>query len=173
MITTERLILRPWQESDLAPFAKLNADHEVMEFFPKTLSGKESDELVQKFTQHIETYGWGLWAVEVLDCRDFIGTIGIKHINFEANFTPAVEVGWRLAKEQWGKGYATEGALASLQYGFEVLHLEKIVAITTVSNLRSQRVMKKIGMQQVSDFDHPMLPEGHPMRRHVLYAKSK
>ncbi len=172
MIITERLILRPWKESDRALFAKLNADPEVMEFFPKTLTRSESDELVDRLAVHIEENGWGLFAVELKETSDFIGTIGIKPITFQAHFTPAVEVGWRLAKEYWGKGYATEGAKASLDYGFNVLKLEKIVSITTLANLRSQAVMKKLGMKHdpKDNFDHPMLPDGHPMQSHVLYT---
>ncbi len=143
-----------------------------MEFFPKTLTESESNELLDRFAKHIDDHGWGLFAVELSATQECIGMIGLKPIPFDSHFTPAVEVGWRLAKEHWGKGYATEGAKASLEYGFNVLKLPKIVSITTLANERSQAVMKKIGMKHdpKDNFDHPMLPDGHPMQRHVLYT---
>ncbi len=174
-IETARLILRPWQESDLAPFAKLNADPWVMEFFTnvKTLEASTKEYLILK--EGCEKYGWGFWAVVLKESDQFIGTIGIKHIPFEAHFTPAVEIGWRIDRDFWGNGYATEGALASLKFGFENLNLDEIVAITVPANIRSQNVMKKIGMKNdpIDNFDHPMLPEGHKYRRHVLYRIKK
>lgn len=171
VIKTERLILRPWKEEDIDLFAKLNADPRVMEFFPKVCTKEESDELLKRICIAMKQQGWGWWAVSIPDVSDFIGFIGLGHVNFDSNFTPAVEVGWRLAYEYWGKGYAPEGARAALKFGFENLHLDEIVAFTAVNNMRSRRVMEKIGMyhDEKSDFDHPKLSEGHWLRRHVLY----
>lgn len=170
-VKTKRLILRPWQEADLEPFARLNADPRVMEYFPSILSRKESDDLASRISSKLKEQGWGLWAVSIPDVADFIGFIGLAEPSFHAHFTPAVEIGWRLAFDHWGKGYATEGARTALEYGFETLHLNEIVSFTVVQNMRSRRIMEKIGMQHdpKDDFDHPKLPEGHPLRHHVLY----
>lgn len=170
-IKSSRLILRQWQDSDLAPFAALNADPRVREFFPGLMSRQESDQSVKIMSDHIEKCGWGFWAASLIETDEFIGFIGLEEVYFQAHFTPAVEIGWRLAFEHWGKGYATEGAKAALKYGFDTLNLNEIVAFTTVKNMRSRYVMEKIGMHHDlnDDFDHPKLPEGHPLRRHVLY----
>ncbi len=175
IIKTERLILRPWKEEDFEPFAKMNADPRVMEYFPTLLNRQESDACAERFAKEIRERGWGLWAVSEKDGAPFIGFIGLAPVHFTAHFTPAVEIGWRLAHDFWGKGYATEGAKKALQYGFEVLSLEKIVSFTAVQNMRSRRVMEKIGLHHnpADDFDHPRLPEGHPLRRHVLYQLPK
>lgn len=171
MIKTKRLILRPWQETDLEPFASLNADPRVMEFFPSVLSREESDQLAMRIQITIKENGWGLWAVSVPEVAEFIGFIGLAAPTFSAHFTPAVEVGWRLAYPFWGKGYATEGALACLKYGFERLNLEEIVSFTAMQNMRSRAVMERIGMHyDLKDvFDHPKLPENHWLKKHVLY----
>ncbi|MBX7067426.1 MAG: GNAT family N-acetyltransferase [Parachlamydiales bacterium] len=173
MIKTQRLNLRQWQKEDLEPFAKLNADPRVMEYFPGLKTREESDAFVRIFSDHIQKHRWGLWAASLLETDEFIGFIGLQPVPFEAPFTPAVEIGWRLAFEYWGKGYATEGALATLQYGFKTLKLPEIVSFTVVGNWRSRAVMERIGMHHdpKDDFDHPKLPEGHPLRRHVLYRK--
>lgn len=170
-IATRRLILRPWLEEDLEPFALLNADPRVMEYFPRVKTREESSSFIHLVSKHIAKYGWGFWAVSLIETGDFIGFIGLEHVDFQAAFTPAVEIGWRLAFKYWGKGYATEGALACLKHGFEKLQLQEIVSFTTMQNIRSRRVMEKIGMHHDSkdDFDHPKLPEGHPLKRHVLY----
>ena len=170
-IKTERLILRPWREEDLEPFAQLNADPRVMEYFPGLKTREESDSSAKLMSDHIERCDWGCWAASLIQTGEFIGFIGLEDIYFKASFTPAVEIGWRLAFEYWGKGYATEGALASLQYGFEKLKFGKIVSFTAVQNMRSRAVMERIGMHHdpQDDFDHPKIPEGHPLRRHVLY----
>lgn len=170
-IKTERLILRPWREEDLEAFARLNADPRVREYFPGLLIREESDQLAKKICIAMEQQGWGLWAVSIPDVADFIGFIGLASVDFAADFTPAVEIGWRLSYEYWGKGYATEGAKAALIYGFETLQLDEIVAFTAINNVRSRHVMEKIGMyhDEKSDFDHPKLPEGHSLRRHALY----
>jgi 3-dehydroquinate dehydratase/shikimate dehydrogenase len=146
-----------------------------MEYFPSVLSHKESNDLAKRIIAKLEEQGWGLWAASVPGIADFIGFIGLAKPSFEAHFTPAVEVGWRLAFDHWGKGYATEGARAALMYGFETINLPEIVSFTAVQNMRSRRIMEKIGMSHDSkdDFDHPKLPEGHKLRRHVLYRLKK
>lgn len=170
---TERLILRPWEEKDLKPFAALNADPRVREFFPRVLTTHESDASVKLIEEHIEKYGWGLWAACLADTDEFIGFIGLEHVYFSLKFVeePVVEIGWRLAFDHWGKGYATEGAIAVLRYGFECLGLKEIVSFTAVQNERSRHVMEKIGMTHDSrdDFDHPRVPEDSDLRRQVLY----
>lgn len=173
-IRTSRIILRQWCDRDLEPFADLNSDQRVREFFPGLLSRQESDNFVKLMADHISKKGWGFWAASLIQTGEFIGFIGLEDVNFTAPFnelTPAVEIGWRLAFKHWGQGYATEGARAALQYGFEKLSLPEIVSFTTVKNIRSRNVMEKIGMHhdEIDDFDHPKLSEGHPLRRHVLY----
>lgn len=170
-LRTERLVLRQWREGDLEPFAALNADPEVMRCFPAPLAREESDALVSRSSARIEEQGWGLWAVEVVGRTPFAGFVGLAAPGFEAHFTPAVEVGWRLAREQWGKGYATEGARAALAFGFDELGLAEIVSFTSVANERSRRVMERLGMARdtAGDFDHPVLPPAHALQRHVLY----
>src|SRR5579871_5296343 len=140
-LKTKRLLLRPWNAEDFDSFAKLNADPRVMEFFPSTLTREESDEIAKRQSMKLKEQGWGLWAVEVPAVAEFIGFIGIVQVPFEAHFTPAVEIGWRLAYEFWGKGYALEGAQASLKFGFETLQLEGVVSMTVPGNIRSRRVM--------------------------------
>jgi len=170
-LATERLVLRRWQDSDREPFARMNADPRVMEFFPTALSRAESDAMVERIEAHFAEYGFGLWATELKDSKEFIGYIGLAVPRFEAAFTPCVEIGWRLATEHWGGGLATEGARAVVECAFGVLGLQELVSFTTGANLRSRRVMEKLGMirNQDEDFDHPSLPEGHRLRRHVLY----
>lgn len=174
-LTTERLILRPWRDSDLAPFAALNADPEVMEHFPTTLSTAETEATVGRLRAHFAEHGFGWWAVEVPGEAPFIGFIGIWVPSFEAHFTPCVEVGWRLAQPFWGHGYATEGARECLRFGFEELGLEEIISMTAIPNVRSQAVMRRLGMTRdpADDFDHPGIPPGHRLRRHVLYRLSR
>jgi RimJ/RimL family protein N-acetyltransferase len=170
-IRTDRLVLRQWKQEDLEPFANLNADSKVMEYFPGLKTKEESDYSVSLMSGHIEKYGWGFWAASLAETGEFIGFIGLEDVHFKTDFTPAVEMGWRLAFKHWGKGYATEGALASLRYGFETLKLDEIVSFTAVGNMRSRAVMERIGMyhDSKSDFDHPKLREGHPLRKHILY----
>ncbi len=170
-IRTERLWLRPWRAADREPFAALNADPRVMEFMPKRLTRAESDAFVGRIGAHFLDHGFGLWAVQILGGAKFAGYVGLSVPRFHARFTPCVEVGWRLAAEHWGRGYATEGAKAAVAFGFEQLGLKEIVSFTVPANVRSIRVMERIGMTRdpADDFDHPLLPEGHPLRRHVLY----
>jgi len=163
--------MRRWRDSDLEPFAGLNGDPEVMEHFPATLSRAESDAFVARIEARFERDGYGLWALEVAETGRFIGYTGLAPQTFPAHFTPAVEVGWRLARFAWGHGFATEAARAALAFGFERARLEEIVSFTATTNVRSQAVMQRLGMthEPADDFDHPALPEGHPLRRHVLY----
>jgi RimJ/RimL family protein N-acetyltransferase len=170
-LRTVRLVLRRWREADRTPFATLNADPVVMEHFPAPLRREESDTLVDRIEAGFEERGWGLWAVEIPGRAAFAGFIGLNPATFDAPFTPAVEVGWRLAREHWGRGYATEGALGALAFGFDALALEEIVSFTTHGNARSRRVMERLGMHRnpADDFDHPNLPEGDALQPHVLY----
>jgi RimJ/RimL family protein N-acetyltransferase len=171
MITTPRLLLRPWRDSDRAPFSAMSADPEVMEFFPEPLSRKESDHVIARIQAHQEKYGFCFFAAEVIGNAAFIGFVGIQHVPFKARFTPAVEIGWRLARRYWNRGLATEAAQAVLNYSFQTLKLEEVVSYAVSGNLRSRRVMEKINMRHdhAGDFDHPLLPVGHSLRRHVLY----
>jgi RimJ/RimL family protein N-acetyltransferase len=170
-LTTPRLKLRGWRESDREPFAAINADPEVMEHFPGPLTRRQSDELVERIEAGFAENGFWLWAVEVGASGEFIGFTGLAGPGFEAHFTPAVEIGWRLARSAWGHGYATEAARAALAFGFEEVGLDEIVSFTTVANRRSRAVMERLGMSRDpgDDFDHPGLPPGHPQRPHVLY----
>jgi RimJ/RimL family protein N-acetyltransferase len=171
MLETRRLLLRRWRDFDREPFAALNSDPRVMRFFPAMLSRQESDLAVDRIEAHFEKQGFGLFAAELRQDRAFIGFIGLWTPDFEAPFTPCVEIGWRISAEYWNQGLATEGARAALRYGFDSLRLDEVVAFTVPANLASRRVMEKIGMTRApgDDFDHPKLPEGHPLRRHVLY----
>jgi len=170
-ITTSRLILRRWRPEDLAPFAALNADPLVMEFFPKTLSREESDAMVSRIQQHFTDHGFGLWAVEIPGVTPFAGFIGLAIPRFTAHFTPCVEIGWRLTAECWGQGFASEGARAVLSHAFGPLRLPEVVSMTATCNLRSRRVMERIGMRYdpQDDFDHPSITPGDLLCRHVLY----
>lgn len=163
--------MRRWREADREAFAALNTDPQVMEHFPGLLSRAESDALADAIDQHFGRHGFGLWAVEIVGVSEFAGYLGLSVPRFETRFTPCVEIGWRLARPCWGHGYATEGARAALAFGFESGGLHEIVSFTVPGNRRSRRVMEKIGMTSNpgDDFEHPGLPEGHPLRRHVLY----
>jgi RimJ/RimL family protein N-acetyltransferase len=173
-LVTPRLRLRPWRDEDLPAFAAINADPRVMEFFPRPLDRAASDALAARIRDHFARRGFGLWAVEVPGAAGFIGFVGLSVPTFEAHFTPCVEIGWRLACPHWGRGYATEAARACLDFGFGPLGLGEIVSFTVPANRRSRGVMERIGMTRspADDFDHPALPEGHPLRRHVLYRAS-
>jgi ribosomal-protein-alanine N-acetyltransferase len=170
-LRTARLVLRPWTNEDFAPFAAMSADPKVMAHFPSTLSRAESDALAARISGEIEMQGFGFWALELPGAAPFIGFTGIRAVTFDAHFTPAVEIGWRLAPAHWGKGYATEAARAALAHGFGALGLGEIVAFTIPANTPSRAVMQRLGMthDEADDFDHPALPEGHRLRRHVLY----
>lgn len=171
LIVTDRLRLRAWQDADLDAFTAINADPVVMEFFPETYTGERTLRFVERIRECWTALGYGLWAVERLDNGRFVGYVGLWPAAFPAHFTPAVEVGWRLAADQWGHGYATEGARAALAYAFDTIGIEEIVSFTSVLNVRSIKVMERLGMQRdvAGDFEHPNVPEGHPTRPHVLY----
>lgn len=170
-LATERLLLRHWRDEDREPFAALNADPEVRRYFPSTLDRAASDAEADRHAERVDQRGWGLWAVEVVGGDPFIGFVGLNDALFEAPFNPSVEIGWRLARHAWGRGYAPEAALAVLDHAFDRLGLDEVVSFTAVDNRPSQRVMEKIGMTRdpADDFDHPNVPEGHPLRRHVVY----
>jgi RimJ/RimL family protein N-acetyltransferase len=172
-IETERLRLRPWRDTDREPFAALNADARVMEYFPKLLQRAESDNVINNLQAHISAHGWGFWAAEIIGTREFIGFIGIQVPRAQLPFSPCVEIGWRLAHAYWGKGYAPEGARAALKLGFEALGLDEIVSFTALGNVRSLTVMQKIGMtEDPMTFAHPAIPPEHPISMHRLYRLS-
>ena len=174
-LRTERLRLRAWRDADLEPFAELNADPVVMEHFPAPLTRDGSDAFVMTARECWRAGGPSWWAVEVVDGPPFIGFVGLSEVRFEAPFAPAVEIGWRLAREHWGRGYAPEAARAALDHGFDELALAEIVSFTVPANSRSRRVMEKIGMRHDpdGDFVHPSVPDGHPLGPHVLYRISR
>ena len=175
VILTPRLVLRQWRQADREPFAALNADAGVMRYFSAPLAREQSDQMVDRILAHWDTHYFGLFALERRDSGEFLGYTGLNIPRFESAFTPCVEIGWRIAAAHWNQGLATEAAQAALQYGFETLHLAEIVSFTVPANLPSRRVMEKIGMREdtAGAFEHPGLPEFHPLRRHVLYRKSK
>ena len=174
IVRTARLRLRPWRDEDKAPFRALNADPRVMACFPSLLSSSQSDALAERCQKFIEAQGWGFWAVECNATQAFIGFVGLHAQPETLPFSPCVEIGWRLAHEYWGQGYASEAATAALRFGFDSLGLEEIVAFTAVGNLRSRAVMARIGMREdgPAGFGHPSLPPDHPLYRHCLYRIS-
>ncbi|MBY6240180.1 GNAT family N-acetyltransferase [Methylosinus sp. Sm6] len=172
---TKRLMLRGWRDSDLEPFAELNADPRVMQFYPRALDRAQSDASADRIRAKLNAIGFGLWAVEAPHVAAFLGYVGLAEPAFGAHFTPCVEIGWRLAHRYWGQGYATEAAIAALDHAFGVLGLSEVVSFTAQDNLRSRRVMERLGMSYSADddFEHPDLAVGHPLRPHVLYRLSR
>ncbi len=172
---TERLLMRRWRDADRAPFAALNADPEVMAHFPHRLDPAASDAFVAKIEAGFEANGFGLWALERLDTAEFIGFTGLSVPKFTAHFTPAVEVGWRLCRAAWGQGLATEAGRQALAVGFDTYRLAEIVSFTTTGNTASRAVMRRLGMVEDRDggFEHPSVPVGSPLRRHVLYRMDR
>lgn len=170
-LSTPRLLLRRWRAEDREPFYRINSDPHVMLFFPACLTRAESNAALDRMEAHFVEHGFGLWAAELIETGELAGFIGLSMPRFTAHFTPCVEIGWRLAVEFWGRGLATEGAREAMRYGFEKARLSEIVSFTVAQNLRSIRVMEKLGMRRdkAGDFDHPSIAEGHPLRRHVLY----
>ncbi|MBS0286792.1 MAG: GNAT family N-acetyltransferase [Proteobacteria bacterium] len=168
---SQRLILREWKASDLTPFVLINQDPLVMEHMPCLLSEAESTAFRDRILAHFDKHGFGLYACEIKETGEFIGYVGLNIPAFEAHFTPTVEIGWRLASKHWGKGYATEGAKVILEKAFTEFKLPEVVSFTVPANIRSQRVMQKIGMHHLTqeNFQHPLLPSDHPLSWHVLY----
>jgi RimJ/RimL family protein N-acetyltransferase len=175
MLTSPRLRLRPWRDEDLPAFAALNADPRVMEYMPECLTREASDAMAGRIREGLVRHGFGWWAVEVFGVSEFIGVTGLSVPSYETHFTPCVEIGWRLARKFWGFGYATEAARLALDYGFQIAGLEEIVSFTFAGNLRSRRVMERLGMAYSSgdDFEHPRLEPGHRLRPHVLYRMTQ
>ena len=170
---TSRLLLRPWREADREPFAAMNADPAVMEFFPSLQSREASDASIDAWQSQLAAQGWSNWAAELIESGQFIGFVGLSVPRRALPFSPCVEIGWRLDRRFWGRGLATEAARAALQFGFERLSLDDIVSFTAVGNLRSRAVMERIGMRNAhQDFEHPGVPEGHALRLHCLYRIS-
>ncbi|WP_237067985.1 GNAT family N-acetyltransferase [Microbulbifer guangxiensis] len=171
---TARLQLRQWRDSDRVPFAAMNADPQVMEYFPALLSRAESDAGIDRQIAHIEQHGWGFWALERREDRAFLGFVGIKQVADNLPFAPAVEIGWRLGVPFWGCGYATEAAATSLRVAFEQLGLDEVVSFTALPNVRSRAVMERLGMQRdPATFEHPLVPQGSGLRTHCLYRLSR
>ncbi len=166
---TDRLVFRDWKETDLEEFRIMNKDTRVMKYFTKILTVEETDNFYNKIQNELRDYGYGLYAVETKESNDFIGFIGFHWANFISEFTPCIEIGWRLKYDAWGNGFATEGAKECLNYGFEILKFNKIYSFTSKINYRSENIMKKIGMKKIMEFDHPNIIEGSPLKKHVLY----
>lgn len=179
-LETDRLVLRPWREEDLPSIREINADPRVMEHFVAALTPDETDAMIRRVQDHFAEHGFGFWAVELKGAKlqghePVIGLVGLAVPRFTAHFTPCVEIGWRIAHAHWGHGYATEAANAALRFGFEQRQLDEIVSFTAIPNQRSQHVMRKLGMQHnpQDDFDHPNVPDGHRLKRHVLYRLTR
>lgn len=174
VLESERLTLRQWKESDIPVFVELNSDSEVMRYFPETRSEQQSREMVSIVSAGIDSVGWGFWAAELKESHEFIGFVGLNSVPATLPFSPCIEVGWRLHKQYWGRGYATEGGNISLAYAFEQLELEEVVSFTTESNYQSRRVMERLAMENSGqNFKYPHLPAEHPLSEHVLYRISK
>jgi RimJ/RimL family protein N-acetyltransferase len=171
MLETDRLLLRRWKVEDREPFAAMNADPRVMEFFPGVLTREESDQLIESIEAHFDNHGFGLFAAELKAEKKLIGFIGLHVAGFQSHFTPCVEIGWRISPEYWGKGLALEGSREVIRFAFERLRLDSLVSFTVPENTASRRLMERLGMTHdpAEDFDHPKLPPGHRLRRHVLY----
>jgi RimJ/RimL family protein N-acetyltransferase len=172
--STNRLRLRQWRDDDREPFARLNGDARVMEFYPSVLDRAASDAMIDRVQALIADRGWGLWAVEIETTQEFIGYVGLHIPKPDLPCYPCVEVGWRLAFDYWGKGYATEAAQGALRVGFELIDLDEIVSFTAVGNLRSRAVMERLNMKKAADtFLHPSLPPQHRLAEHYLYRLSR
>jgi RimJ/RimL family protein N-acetyltransferase len=172
VLRTPRLVLRPWRDDDLEPFAAMGTDPAVMEHFPGLLSRAQSDALVERLRGRLVQHGYTFWAVEAPGVAPFIGLCGLAYQAYESTWTPGIEIGWRIARAHWGQGYAPEAASEALRFGFDEVGADEIVAYTVPPNAKSRRVMEKLGMTHdpARDFDHPELPADSPMRRHVLYG---
>jgi len=169
---TQRLRLRQWELRDEVPFSLMGADPEVMRFFPSTLSREESAQLARSIAGYIDQQGWGFWAVELKETQEFIGFVGLHRQGEDSGIpnAPLIEIGWRIARSHWRRGYAFEAAHAALQYAFDVLGVEHVYSFTALANLPSQRLMVRLGMTRLQDFDHPRVSSGHPLERHCLFV---
>lgn len=170
-LETPRLLLRAWREEDKEPFARIGADPQVMEFFPSVLDRAESDAFIERVRAHFAEHGWGFWAVELRATGELVGFTGLR-MELGLPFSPGYEAGWRLARAHWGQGYASEAATACIDFAFRSLNAGEVVAVTALQNLRSQAVMRRIGMrcEPEREFDHPRVADGHALKRHCLYA---
>lgn len=168
-IETQRLLLRRWKETDLDQFVELNADPETMRYFPEPYQKERTKQFFDLIQEEFYKYGYGLYAVEEKSSGRFIGFIGFHWARFDTDFSPCIEIGWRLHKDYWNKGYATEGAKACLNHGFTNLNMSEVYSFTTKENIPSQNVMKKIGMRFYQFFEHPDIPDNHPQKTHVCY----
>ena len=173
ILSTERLGLRRWIASDLQPFVRMNRDPAVMRFFPRPYTAEESAVMIRQMETFFDKHGYGIYALELRETGEFLGYTGLAVPSFESWFTPCVEIGWRLRQEAWGKGYATEAALACIDHAFQTLGLGELFSFTSVLNKPSEKVMQRIGMTRLGDFAHPRLEPGHPLRLHVLYKIEK
>lgn len=172
IIQTDRLGLRNWIESDIAHYAQMCQDPDVMKFFPQTFSAEEATKHVRAFQQHFAEHGFTYFAAELQSSGEFLGFVGLKNQTFVSPYTPCVDVGWRLRKQAWGNGYATEAARACLAFAFEELKLEQVIAMCPVANVASEAVMKRLGMEKVGEFDHPAMPADSPLNPCVAYRAS-
>lgn len=180
IITTERLKLRTWLMEDIPMMALISSDPKVMEYFPATQDLKATERLINRINEQYKNYGYTLYATEIKETGEFIGFVGLSHPpfiipDFKSSVRPIVEIGWRLSSDHWGKGYATEAAKAVLAYAFNVLNLNEIISFTTIANVRSRKVMEKIGLchDEQDDFAHPMLDDNSPLTKHVLYRLTR
>lgn len=171
IIETPRLGLRDWKDNDTPLFVEMNMDKHVMEFFPSLLSEEDTLVMIKRIKKFIAKNNFGLWAAEIKQTKECIGFVGLSIPRFQTDFTPCIEIGWRLAHNYWGYGYATEAAVACLDYGLNNLKLDEIVSFTSILNTRSINVMKKIGMEYLKNFEHPLIEDGHRLKKHVLYVK--
>lgn len=173
LFTSERLGFRNWQSNDLTAFANLNADLEVMEHFPRPLTTQETSDYIDRLQKHFNKYGYNYFATEILESGDLIGFIGLAYQDYVTEFSPAVDIGWRLKKSAWGQGFASEGAKRCLEYGFTTLDLDSIIATCTKNNARSENVMKKLGMKKIADFNHPKLKRFPAYEQCICYRLNK
>ncbi|MCA3017601.1 MAG: GNAT family N-acetyltransferase [Rhodocyclaceae bacterium] len=173
-IRTQRVLLRQWKDSDLDAWAEMNADPEVRKYFPKVLDRAEADGEASRIRGGIAQRGWGMWAIEIPGILPFAGLVGLNLPAFQAPWMPAVEIGWRLSRDAWHKGYATEGAVAAMNFAFDELHLPEVVAMSVKTNTPSHQVMQRLGMTHdpSADFDHPRVPADWPLKTHILHRIS-
>jgi RimJ/RimL family protein N-acetyltransferase len=169
LFTSERMGFRLWREDDLEEFAKLNADKAVMEHFPKTLTLEESKQLIERLKAQYAENGFTYYATDLLKTGELIGMIGLAYQTYPSEFTPAIDIGWRLKKDVWGNGYATEGATKCLEFAFNELMIDQVIAVCTLTNYQSENVMKKLGMKKLGEFNHPKLSNRPELERHVCY----